>query len=114
MFDRKRLVNYGLLYFNFVIYSFVSVFAKYASMQESYIMVCVFASGEVLLLGIYAILWQQILKRFPLVVAIANKGVTVVFGLLWSALLFNEQVTMWNLVGAGVIIAGIWMVSTDE
>ncbi len=114
MFDRKPLVNYGLLYFNFVIYSLVSVFAKYASMQERYIMVCVFASGEVLLLGIYAILWQQILKRFPLVVAIANKGVTVIFGLLWAALLFNEQVTMWNILGAGIIMAGIWVVSTDE
>ena len=114
MVDRKSLYNFALLYFNYVIYSLVSVLAKYASIQEDYVMVCAFASGEILLLGIYAVLWQQILKEFPLVVAMANKGVTVVFGLLWAVLLFDEQVTMWNVFGAGVIIAGMWMVSMDE
>ena len=37
---------------------------------------CLFFGGEFVLLGIYALGWQQILKRLPLTVAYTNKAVT--------------------------------------
>ena len=45
----------------------------------------------VAILGIYAIGWQQVIKRMPLTTAYANKAVTLVWGLVWGLLLFHEQ-----------------------
>ena len=109
-----KAIKYLQLYFCFGLYSFALVFSKLASQQKDLKYTFIFFCLEFAVLGLYAIVWQQILKRFPLVVAMANKGIVVVFGLLWSVLLFDEYVTMWNVLGSGIIVAGIWMVSTDE
>mgnify|MGYP002569225887 CR=1 FL=1 len=58
-------------------------------------------------LGIYALGWQQIIKRMPLSSAFANRAVTIVWGIFWGALLFGEDVTPGKLVGAAIIMAGI-------
>lgn len=113
VFKDKKVTDYVLLYFGFFIYSLVSVFAKFASAQTDYKMLA-FLGCEVMLLGIYAILWQQILKKFSLVVAMSNKGITVILSLIWAAMIFDEQVTVWNIIGSVIIVFGIWMVSSDE
>lgn len=62
----------------------------------------------------YAIIWQQILKRLPLTVAYANKPVTLVWGIIWGSLIFSEKIT-WNMfLGAAVIFAGIYLVSSEN
>lgn len=57
-------------------------------------------------LGIYAILWQQLLKRFELSIAYANKAMTLLWSLLWSVFLFHEKVTLPKLAGVALVIAG--------
>ena len=84
-----------------------------AAGQESLFRMMFYLGLEVICLGGYAIVWQQVLKKFPLVTAMANKGVVVIFNLIWSVILFGEAVTMYNVLGAIVIIGGIWMVSSD-
>lgn len=113
VFKNKRVADYVLLYFGFFIYSLVSVFAKFASVQTDYKMI-VFLGCEVVLLAIYAVLWQQILKRFSLVTAMSNKGVTVILGMIWSVIFFKDTITLWNIVGAVIIISGIYLVSNSE
>ena len=55
------------------------------------------------------------MKKLPLVTAYANKAITVVWGLLWGMLVFKEKITVFNVVGALVIIFGIYMVvAADE
>lgn len=62
----------------------------------------------------YAVIWQQILKRMPLTVAYANRPVTLIWGIIWGALIFEEKVT-WNmLVGAVIIFAGIYLVTSEN
>lgn len=62
----------------------------------------------------YAIIWQQILKRMPLTVAYANRPVTLIWGIIWGALIFGEKIT-WNmLAGAAVIFAGIYLVTGED
>lgn len=62
----------------------------------------------------YALIWQQILKRMPLTVAYANRPVTLIWGIVWGALIFGEKIT-WNMIaGALVIFAGIWLVTGEE
>lgn len=62
----------------------------------------------------YAVIWQQILKRMPLTVAYANRPVTLIWGIIWGALIFEEKIT-WNmLVGAAIIFAGIYLVTSEN
>lgn len=109
----KNIKKYGLLYIAFIIYSGSTICAKFASQQDTMFKVLVFMGLEVMCLGIYAIIWQQVLKHFSLITAMASKGVVVIFNLIWSVLLFSEIVTLYNIIGAAIIILGIWVVSTD-
>lgn len=59
------------------------------------------------ILGIYAILWQQILKRISLSTAYMFKGLSLVFVILLAALLFGETITWTNVVGTLIIMGGI-------
>lgn len=109
----KNIKKYGLLYIAFVIYSGSTICAKYASQQDELFKVFVFMGLEIMCLGVYAIIWQQVLKSFSLITAMASKGIVVIFNLIWSVLLFTETVTPYNIIGAFIIIFGIWVVSTD-
>lgn len=111
---QSQIKDFLILYFAFFIYSFVSVCAKLAAGQATILGMLLFMGIEICLLGIYAIIWQQALKRFPLVVAMSSKGITVILSLIWAILFFHEQITLWNMVGAGMIILGIGLVSADN
>ncbi len=67
-----------------------------------------------LCLGIYALGWQQVLKRVSLSQAFANKAVTVIWGLFWGWTLFGENITWPRLAGAALIIAGVLLFARDE
>ena len=67
-----------------------------------------------LVLGLYAVLWQQVLKRMPLTVAYPNRAVTVPLGMLWGALLFGEAVTLNMILGATVIICGVVLMAAHD
>lgn len=75
---------------------------------------CVFYGTVLGISVLYALLWQKVLKRMPLVVAYANKAVTVIWGLIWGAFLFQEQISIWNILGALIIIGGVYLVITGE
>ncbi|WP_241158133.1 hypothetical protein [Adlercreutzia sp. ZJ138] len=73
-----------------------------------------FYVGMLFVLGIYAIGWQQILKRLPLTVAFANKAVTVIWGMLWGAVFFNESITFPMIIGATVVMIGVVLYSYSD
>lgn len=107
------LLRYGLLFVAFLIYSFATVFAKYAALSDGGFRFWLFLGLEILTLGVYALLWQQALRYTSLIAAMAMKGVVVIFGLVWSVLFFGEDITRNNIIGALIIVAGIWVVSQD-
>ena len=97
-----------------ILYSFADVAAKLASahpfLSGPYVL---WIGAEFLILGLYAVCWQQIIKRVDISVAYANRAAAVVWTLLWAALLFHETITLKNLIGVGILFAGIWMVNRD-
>lgn len=98
---------HGLL----LVYACSSLFSKMASEQEFLSPGYIFDYGMVFfILMIYAIFWQMILKKIPLNVAMANKAATVIWGIVFGVLFFKEKVTVWNLLGAAIIIVGIIIV----
>ena len=71
-------------------------------------------TGIIAILGIYAIGWQQILSRMALTSAFANKAVTIVWGIIWGFLFFQEQITLGKVIGGTLIIAGVVLFATAD
>ena len=61
----------------------------------------------VVVLGVYAIGWQQVIKRLPLTTAYANRAVTVIWGIVWGAVLFHESVSVQKVLGAVIVLVGV-------
>ena len=82
--------------------------SKLASGQEFLSMKFILMYGAVvMLLAVYAVLWQQILRRVPLSTAYMFKGTSLIFVLLLSALFFHEGITLQNVLGSVIIVVGI-------
>ncbi|MDD3220916.1 MAG: transporter [Clostridia bacterium] len=98
-----------------VIYSLSTVVAKFASGYEFLSLPFIgFYGLEILFLGIYALLWQQMIKRFELSVAYVNRATTLLWAMVWAALIFKEVVTIKNVLGVVIILIGIVVVNQDE
>ena len=64
-------------------------------------------AGAIGVMGVYAVLWQQLIARMPISTAYMFKGTSLIFVLLFSVLLFGEAITLNNVIGAVIIIVGI-------
>ena len=96
------------------IYTLSGVAAKNASAFEVFSWQFIFFYGlEIAVLGIYAILWQQIIKKFDLSIAYANRAIAVVWSLLWAVVFFHETITMNNMIGVLIVLIGTIIVNKD-
>lgn len=97
-----------LLHLMLMIYSLSGICSKKAAEVPFLgLKFCVYYGLVVVLLAFYAIGWQQIIKRLPLTTAFANKAVTVVWGIIWGAVFFQEKITPGKLLGAAIVIVGV-------
>ena len=103
--DKKVFLALHLL---LLFYSCSSVLSKLAAGQEflSWGFILCYG-GMFMILVIYAVGWQQILKHLPLTVAFANKAVTLVWSMVFGALLFNESIKINQLIGCALAVAGV-------
>lgn len=89
-------------------YSTEGIFSKLAAREAFLSIQFIALYGIVLLiLAVYALGWQQIIKHLPLTSAYANKAVTVVWGIIWGVLVFHEQVAAGKIIGAVLVILGV-------
>lgn len=106
--------DFFLLHIALLLYSVNGIFSKLASKNQFLTFEFFFYYGLVLLnLLVYAILWQQILKKMPLTTAYSNKSVIVIWGMLCGALFFQEQITVQMIIGGAIISFGVYLVVTD-
>lgn len=104
-----------ILHVIILIYSINGICSKTAAQYDFLSFNWIIFYGMVIaLLGFYAIAWQQVIKHLPLVMAYANKAVTTIWGLIWGLLVFGEAITWQKVVGAIVIILGVYLVVTGE
>ena len=99
---------YFLLILSKFIYSLTSIFSKMAS-KEVFLsrMFCVYYAIVIFILGIYAIIWQQALKKVPLSIAMLFKPLALVLSILWAVILFSETMNFKLVIGITIIIIGI-------
>ena len=108
MFNHSKISRIIALFLINLLYASVGIFTKLASQQEFLSWAYVFSfGGAVAVIGIYAILWQQIIRKIELSTAYMFKGTTIIFTMLFAHWLFGEQITWNNIVGAAIIIIGI-------
>lgn len=108
---RNFLILHSIIFY----YSFISVVAKFASGQEFFsIGFFKLYALEIVMIAGYALCWQRVIKNIDLVTAYANKGIVIIWNLIWGVILFGEKVTANNIIGAIIVIVGIYIVAKDD
>lgn len=105
----------GFIAFAVAVYSISSIFTKTAStciFLSLHYIACLF--GVVAVLGIYAVLWQIILKRVPLSQAYPFRSLGVVYGLVIAGFVFGEEVTVMNMLGGGLVLVGLLLMTIEK
>ena len=97
------------------VYSMSGVFTKIASayvfLSVPYLLCLITVIG---ILGCYAVLWQAILKRVPLHQAYPFRSLSVILGLAIAYFVFHEEVTWQNLLGGGIVLLGLLIMTTGK
>lgn len=109
--------DFLLLHLTLLLYSVVNIFAKRAGLSlaaDERQLALLFLALELAALGVYAVLWQQTLKRMPLTFAYANKAVCTLWTFLFGVLFFGESVTLGKGIGVAVVLAGVGLVVTEH
>lgn len=111
----KKGILFVVLHLSLLFSSLGGVASKMAAGSPMFSMRFFFYYGLVLfIMFVYAVVWQQILKYIPLTMAFSNKPVSLVWGMVWGALFFKEEIR-WNMIlGSLIIFAGIYMVVTSD
>ena len=112
---RLTIRNVLFLAFAVAIYSSAGFFSKLASgydfLSLPYIS-CL--GGVVIVLGIYAVLWQMALKHVPLNQAYLFRSLGVVFGLAIAYMAFHESISWQNLLGAAIVLCGLLILLSEK
>lgn len=113
--ERIKVITYLMLQLSFLIYAFSSFFSKFSTYgDKDFKSTCFYYLLSLICLGIYAIVWQQVLKRMSLSVAFSNKGITLLWGLLFGAIFLKESITIGKIIGILIIIIGIVILMNDK
>ncbi len=112
---RSKTKYLVILHIFLAVYSMTGIASKLAAQNDFMSFWFIFYYCVVLLgLFVYAVAWQQIIKHMPLITAYANRGVTVIWGIVWGYLFFSEEITVRKLIGAAVIVCGIVFIVTAD
>lgn len=109
----KKAAPYILLHVIIMLYSLGGICSKTAASKDFLSIEWIFFYGLVLLiLAIYAVAWQQVLKKVDLNIAYASKSLTLIWSAMWGILLFNESISWNNVLGGVIVIAGVILMVT--
>lgn len=116
---RTGLKDYIVLHLSILLFSFTSVFTKLASSEfnkngiygwKLYL----FLFLMLLNCFVYALVWQKIISRFELSIAYANKSVYLIWSQVWAVTIFHESLTVQNIIGLALVLAGVLVVQKYE
>lgn len=112
--SRAGVRDYLLLHVLLLVYSLYALLSKLAAAERflSLPFLGLFG-GALLLMAVYALFWQRILKRLPLSTAFSSKSVVIIWGMVWGAVFFAEGITVPKLIGAVLVMLGIWLAVGD-
>ncbi len=97
-----------------VIYTLSGIMSKFASAGETIQQTVIFLGLNLFFLGVYALFWQQLIKRFPLSVAYANRAMALLWSAVWARIIFGEKIGLRQLAGIVLVIMGILVINTEK
>ena len=110
-----KLRDIFILQLVIAIYTLSTVFFFFSSGQEFLSFKFILFYGiEMLILGLYAIIWQQLIKKFDISVAYANKAMGLLWSIIWAILIFNDTITIKNIIGVIIVIIGTIIVNSEN
>lgn len=112
IFDLKKIV---FLQAAVIIYTLSGVAAKQAALNEAMSWKFLFFYGvEIVILGIYAIIWQQLIKKTDLSIAYANRSMAILWSMIWAVIFFGEAITIKNMIGVVIVLTGTMIINSDD
>lgn len=110
--DKSLIFNLILLQAVVIIYTFTSIVGRVASgAQILSLQFVLFYGLDIVILGIYAICWQQMIKKFDLSIAYANRAMAVLWTAVWSILIFGDRLSVNQIVGIIIVMIGTVVVN---
>lgn len=110
----QRIKNIIMLQGVVVIYTISSIMSKNASANSGEPFKFLFFLGmDFIFLGVYAILWQQMIKRFELSTAYANRSMALLWSMIWAYVFFGDDITLKNIIGVLLVAVGTIIINTD-
>lgn len=115
----NKTKNYIQLHLNILLFSLTSVFSKCASVQFNngglknpllYLSLFLMVAN----CGVYAIAWQKVIKKFSLSTAYANRSVYLIWSQVWAVVIFQESLSVKNIIGLLVVLVGVMVVQRYE
>lgn len=98
----------ALLHLLFMLFSLTGVCSKLAGKSDFLSPGFFFWYGAmIVIMGIYAVGWQQIIKHLPLSTAFANKAVTLIWSLIFGAIIFREHIKWTQIAGCMLAVIGV-------
>ncbi len=112
---KKIAKTYIPLHILLLFYSITGICSKSAGLSDFLsFRFFLFYAIEIIVLFIYAVAWQQIIKKIPLTTAFCNKSIGILWGMLWGALIFKEQIKLSMIIGGIIVIIGVVLVVTAD
>ena len=112
---RMKIRNIIQLQLVVIIYTISSVMSKIAAgYRQDIVKFILFFALEFLILGLYAILWQQLIKKFDLSVAYANRSMALLWSMLWAFIFFRDAITVKNIIGVIFVVIGTFIINLDD
>ncbi len=107
-FGKLKAGDILLLQISVVVYSLSTVAANMASKHEFLSLGYILYFGlEFMILAVYAILWQQVIKKFQLSIAYSNKSMMLLWSMLWNFLIFSQGITPGKVAGVLLVMGGV-------
>lgn len=103
----KKNSAYLVAIIDYMFFSVSNVFMKLASVKNNFADKIFMYLCSILTLFIFSILWQKLLAKMDLNRAYLFKGTTLLWGLIFGNLIFNEQITINMIIGAIIALLGI-------
>lgn len=113
--DKAFIINIILLQAVVIIYTLTSIVGRKAAGSELLSLEFILFYGlDIVILGIYAICWQQMIKKFDLSVAYANRAMAILWTAVWARFIFKDTIGIKQLIGILVVMIGTVVVNLEQ
>lgn len=113
--NKNRIKQLFILQAAVLLYTCGGITGKFASARQLFSLQFFILYGlEIVFLGIYAIIWQQVIQKIDLSIAYANRSVNLLWTMLFAVSVFHETITIGNIIGVLLVILGICLVNSTE